>query len=164
MDNFANQKLMDQYKWIIPERRISLTQVIDKIKTQHNATMIEYRDIPNLWMHKSNAVHLPSSERLQLTADQLNIQAIKIKVDEMMLPYTEKDFTPVRCDEGDYIYVAYEDQVGYWYSNSNRLYLEIKLMQGISREAIAADEEEATDFFFGLKTYDELYAEMQAEI
>ena len=160
MDNVVNPKLMGQYKRIIPERRVSLTQVIDKIKTQYNATTIEYRDIPHLWMHKYNAVHLPSNERLQLTEEQLNIKAIKIKVDEKMLPYVVKDFTPVSFDEENYIYVAYEEQVGYWYSNSNRLYLEVTLMQGISVEAVNADEEEARDFMFCLKTYDELYAEM----
>lgn len=157
--NDAELKLIVQYARLIPERPISLGQVIERISKKFNATPIEYGDIPNLWMHRYNAIHLPKNEQMQLTAEQLKIKAIKIPINEQVLQYTVKDFTPVLCGdvEENFIYLAYEEQVDYRYSNSNRLYLEAKLMQGISQEDIYMNTETAMDFFFFLKSYDALY-------
>lgn len=157
--NDAELKLIGQYAWLIPKRPISLGQVIERISKKFHTAPIEYGDIPHLWMHRYNAVHLPKNEQMQLTEEQLKMKAIKIPINEQVLQYTVKDFTPVFCGDvkANFIYLAYEEQVDYHYSNSNRLFLEAKLMQGISQEDINMNTETAMDFFFYLKSYDELY-------
>lgn len=152
-------KLMEQYAWLIPKHPILLGQVIEQISKKFNAAQIENGDIPHLWMHRFNAVHLPKNEELRLAEEQLKIKAIKIPINEQVAQYIAKDFTPVLCgdEEANIIYLAYEEQVDYRYSNSNRLFLEAKLMQGISQKDIDMNREAAMDFFFYLKSYDELY-------
>lgn len=157
--NDTELKLIEQYAWLIPKCPISLGQVIEQISKKFNATLIEYGDIPHLWMHRYNAVHLPKNEELRLAEEQLKIKAIKIPINEKVAQYIAKDFTPVLVadEEANFIYLAYEEQVDYRYSNSNRLFLEAKLMQGISQEDIYMNTETAMDFFFYLKSYHELY-------
>ena len=154
--NDADLKLIDQYKWLIPEERIPLAQVIEKIKAKFNAVQMESGDIPLLWMHKFNAVHLPRNEELGLTEAQLKIQAIRIPISRQTRPYVEKNFVPVHSGNGSFVYLAYEEQVGYKYSNSNRLFLEAQLMQGIPVDTSEASEE-MMDFRHYLKSYHELY-------
>lgn len=157
--NDADCKLIEHYGWLIPKQPISLIQVIEQISKKFNAIQIPQGDIPHLWMHKYNAVHLPKNEQMRLSEKQLNVRAVKIQIGKQVIQYTEKNFTPVFNKDGEetYIYLAYEEQVDYRYSNSNRLYLETKLMQGISEEDISMDTEAAADFMFYLKSYDEMY-------
>ena len=69
------------------------------------------------------------------------------------------NYVPVFPDdeEADFLYLAYEEQVNYYYSNCTRLFLETHLMGGISQEEIDANTEEAMDFVHSLKSYDESY-------
>lgn len=69
------------------------------------------------------------------------------------------NYVPVFPDdeEADFLYLAYEEQVNYYYSNCNRLFLEARLMEGISQEEIDANTEETMDFVHYLKSYDESY-------
>lgn len=161
--NDTASKLMEQYTWLIPKHPILLRQVIERISKEFDASQMEYEDIPHLWMHQYNAVHLPKNEQMQLTTEQLKIKAIKILINEQIAQYTAKDFTPVMCRdaEANFLYLAYEEQVDYRYSNSNRLFLEAKLMQGISQDDIDRNTETAMDFFFCLKSYHELYGNSQ---
>lgn len=158
-------KRMEQYGWMIPKQPTSLRKVIEQLTAKFQATQMEHSMIPHLGMHQFNAVHLPKNEELHLTTEQLQIKAIKIPITPETAQYASKDFTPMLCAEGeeDYIYLAYEEQVGYRYSNSNRLYLEAALMQGIDRRDIDAHNEAWMDFFFRLKSYDELYCGAPAD-
>lgn len=161
--NDTTLKLMEQYTWLIPKHPISLSQVIERISREFDAAQMECGDIPHLWMHQYNAIHLPKNEQMQLAAEQLKIKAVKIPINAQSVQYTAKDFTPVMCrdSEANFIYLAYEEQVDYRYSNSNRLFLEAKLMQGISQDDINRNTETAMDFFFCLKSYHELYGKSQ---
>lgn len=159
----AELKLMEQYNWLIPNEPVTLSRVIDQITKKFTAIQIEYGDIPNLRMHKFNAIHLPKNEQINLTAEQVTISAIRIPISDKVLHYTTKDFTPVMGKDGDagYIYLAYEEQLGYQYSNSNKLFLEVVLMQGLSQEEIHMNSGTAKDFFFYLRSYDELYGNLK---
>ena len=149
--------LMKQYDWIIPKQPVPLGQVIEALSEKFHAVPLEGGDIPFLRMHQYNAFHLPKNEQLQLTVPQLKIKAIKIPITGQTFPYTLMNYVPVSEDEEDFLYLAYEEQVNYHYSNCNRLFLEAQLMEGISQEEIDANTETAMDFFHYLKSYDESY-------
>ena len=53
----------------------------------------------------------------------------------------------------DFIYLAYEEQIRYLYSNSNKLFLEAALAGGISEDDIANQSEEYTCYLFYLQSY-----------
>ena len=154
----ATSQLIEQYRWLIPYQPVSLHQVIDQLTNKLHATQIEYEQIPNLRMHMFNAVHLPLNEELKLTETQLRLKAIKIPITCQTSCYVEKDFVSLVGKEAeDYIYLAYEEQVGYHYSNSRWLFLEAALMQGIAQADIDMHGEVFMDFAFCLKNFDELY-------
>ena len=141
---------------VIVHGQVPLVGIIDKIKRETNANDILTSDIPNLRMHRFNAYHLPSNETLKLTEEQLQIKAIRIPIIDATKHYTAKNFVSMsRYDEAveDYIYLAYEEQVRYLYSNSNKLFLEVALARGVSEEDIAGKTEEYTCNLFYLQCY-----------
>ena len=155
----AELKQMEQYAWLIPQQPKLLSEVIQELTDRFHAAQIETKKIPSLRMHQFNALHLPKNEELQLTTEQLKIKALKISITPDTGPYVLQNFVPVssECRENDYIYFVYEEQVGYHYSNSNRFFLEAKLMEGIDPIDIDGHTEKWMDFSFCLKTYDEIY-------
>lgn len=154
----ATSKLVEQYKWLVPTQPVPLHEVIGQLSKRLPVIQLEFDKIPNLRMHLFNAVNLPSNEELKLSNDQLHIQAIKIPITSQTSHYVKKDFVSLQQREGeDYIYLAYEEQVGYHYSNSRWLFLEVALMQGVSQADIDMQGEAYMDFAFRLKTFDELY-------
>lgn len=157
--NREESKLREQYTWLIPNQPVPLHSVIEQLTEKFQAVQIEHSKIPGLRMHLYNAVHLPKNEELQLVQDQLDIKALKIPISSQTEPYVKHNFVPISSEQEDenYIYLAYEEQVGYRYSNSNRLFLETKLMQGIDQSDLDQRTEDGLDFIFYLKTYDELY-------
>lgn len=154
----ATSKLIEQYRWLVPAHPVSLHEVIGRLSEKLHATQIELNRIPNLRIHMFNAVNLPSNEELKLSDDQLHLRAIKIPINNQTSHYVEKDFVSLLQREGeDYIYLAYEEQIGYHYSNSRWLFLEVSLMQGISQADIDIQGEAYMDFAFRLQSFDELY-------
>ena len=154
----ATSQLIEQYRWLVPSQPVSLHQVIDQLTDKLHATQIEYEQIPNLRMHIFNAVHLPLNEELKLTETQLHLKAIKLPISCQTSCYVEKDFVSLVGKEfEDFIYLAYEEQVGYHYSNSRWLFLEAALMKGIAQADIDMHGEVFMDFAFRLKNFDELY-------
>lgn len=136
--------------------QVPLNAVIEKIKRDTHAYDMPTGDIPNLWMHRFNAYHLPSNEKLNLSEEELQIKAIRIPITDATKHYTAKNFVSMnRCEEGkeDYIYLAYEEQTRYLYSNSNKLFLEAVLARGVSEEDIAEKTEEYTSYLFYLQNY-----------
>ncbi len=152
-------QLLDVYHWLIPNKPVEFSSVIETLKQRFQATELDSSQIPNLKMHQFNALHLPKNEELHLCEAQLHIQAIRIPITPQTKMYTERDFVPPSSDSDGkpYIYLAYETQVGYCRSNSNRLFLECRLMQGISPSEREQNTERWRDFIFFLKTYDESY-------
>ena len=135
---------------------IPIVSVIEKIKNQTNARYISESDIPNLQMHRYNALNLPSNELQKLTEDKLKIKAIKIPITDVTKHYTVKDYVSMNRYNSaleDYIYLAYEEQVRYLYSNSNKLFLEAVLACGVSEEDITNQTENSLCYLFYLKSY-----------
>ena len=117
---------------------------------------MDANEIPNLRMHRFNAYHLPSNEILNLSEEQLEIKAIRVPTTDTTKHYVAKNFVSMnRYDEAceDYIYLAYEKQVGYLYSNSNELFLEAVLAKGISEDDITNQTEKYTCYLFYLQSY-----------
>lgn len=61
------------------------------------------------------------------------------------------------CQKDDYIYLAYESQVGYHYSNSNELFLEVALSRGLLLTDFQRKDEEYCTFLKYHQTYVNLY-------
>lgn len=133
--------------------QIPITEVVEKIKKNTNAKDMQVGDIPNLRMHRFNAYNLPSNEILNLTEEQLQIKAIRIPIVDTTEHYTAKNFVSMKHSGEDFIYLAYEEQVRYFYSNSNKLFLEAVLARGISENDIANQTEEYTCYLFYLQSY-----------
>lgn len=116
-----------------------LEDIVQKLKREYGAVQLEDHQIPSLWMHKFNAVHLPlNEESLHLPEDQLRIKAI-------MLPAAAKAqgaYDIRDSDREDVMpYLAYEEQVGYRYSNSNRLFLETDIAVGVTQKDVDTESE-----------------------
>lgn len=136
--------------------QVPLAAVIEKIKRDTHAYDMPTSEIPNLWMHRFNACNLPSNEKLKLSEEELQIKAIRIPITDATKHYTAKNFVSMnRFEEGaeDYIYLAYEEQTRYLYSNSNKLFLEAALVGGVSEADIAGKTEEYTSYLFYLQCY-----------
>lgn len=136
--------------------KVPLAEIIDKIKLKTSAMDIPTGNIPHLQMHRFNAYHLPSNESLNLAEKELRIKAIRIPITDTTKHYTEKNFVSMnRYDEEseDYIYLAYEEQVCYLYSNSSKLFLEAALARGVSEEDIVGRTEEYTCYLSYLQRY-----------
>lgn len=86
-------------------------------------------------MHLCNALHTPENEeRLHLPEDRLRVRGIR-------LPQTAGYRSREAGRETDPVYLAYEEQTGYVYSNSNALFLEVQIARGYTRR----DREEQTE-------------------
>ena len=135
---------------------VPIANIIERIKNRTGASYISKNDIPNLRMHRFNAFYLPCNETQHLSEDQLQIKAIKIPITDLTKHYTEKDYVSMnRYNETseDYIYLAYEEQVRYLYSNSNKLFLEAVLARGISEADITNETEAYICYLSYLKSY-----------
>lgn len=158
--NYFENNVLSRYPAIIVEHPVPMGEIVGRLIKQYDAEQFAADDVPSLQMHRFNAFHLPINDSLKLTMDQLQIQAIKIPIGQKTLKYTEKDFVSKASEEGDeeYIYLAYEEQVRYHYSNSNMLFLEVALAKGITQKEIDQNTLEYRDYMFYLKSYLELYA------
>lgn len=157
----CKKNMLDKHPAVIVDHPVPLGEIVERLMKQYDAKQFASADIPSLQMHRFNAFYLPSNYELKLAADQLQIKAIKIPISQKTWKYTEKDFVTRMHEEGDeeYIYLAYEEQVGYHYSNSNMLFLEVALEKGITQKEIDQDTLEYKDYIHYLKSYLELYAE-----
>ncbi len=121
------------------EEYTSLQSICEKLKEECEASWLEADQIPSLWMHKFNAVHMPiNEEKLHLPETKLRIQAIvlpaAVKVDGIydVRDSSREDVLP---------YLVYEEQVGYYYSNSNKLFLEIDIARGVTQVDLDCETE-----------------------
>ena len=134
-------------------------KIIENLKKKYRVQSLTEEEIPNLAMHRFNTAHLPAIESLGLSEEQLQIKAIKIIIDEHSRHYVHKDYVPVStyCQKDDYIYLAYESQVGYHSSNSNELFLEVALSRGLLLTDFQRKDEEYCTFLKYHQTYVNLY-------
>ncbi len=125
-------------KWPLSEYT-SFSAILEKLKAECCAIWLEESQIPSLWMHKFNAVHVPKNEEeLHLSEAQLHIQAIALPADvKVKGGYDVRD----SCHEDVLPYLAYEEQVGYHYSNSNRLFLEVDIAIGVTQVDVDSESE-----------------------
>lgn len=133
---------------------VAYSEIVEKLKQQYGAVEMPLTDVPSLQMHRYNAVNLPINEALGLTEEQLEFKAIKIPITDKSSQYTAKDYAPVvGIDGNDFVYLVYEDQVRYHYSNSNILFLEVAVSRGVSEADIENETENYLDYLFYIKCY-----------
>lgn len=145
------KEFINENPWFLTHRQIPLEEIIAGMKEQLGAVELPQEEIPQLDMHLFNAVHLPRNEELGLQEDRLNIRAVKIPITEETAHYTRRNYVPQFPE--DYIYLAFETQVGYQYSNSSKLFLETKIARGISQADTAESGENYNCYLFYLKQY-----------
>lgn len=139
---------------VIVRGSVPYSEIIERLKEQYDAVEIPLAEIPSMRMHRYNAVNLPSNEALRLTEEQLKFSAIKIPITDKSSLYTTKDYIPVVGIDGkEFIYLVYEEQLRYHYSNSNRLFLEIAVSRGIPEADIESETENYLDYLFYIKCY-----------
>lgn len=133
---------------------ITYSEIVEKLKQQYGAVEIPLTDIPSMRIHFYNAVNLPVNETLGLTEEQLKFKAIKIPITDKSSLYTAKDYVSVMGMDGkEFIYLVYEDQLRYHYSNSNRLFLEVAVSSGVPEADIENETETYLDYLFYIKCY-----------
>ena len=139
---------------VIVRGSVSYSEIVERLKEQYDAVEIPLAAVPSMRMHRYNALNLPSNEALRLTEEQLKFSAIKIPITDKSSLYTAKDYVSVVGMDGkEFIYLVYEDQVRYHYSNSNRLFLEVAVSRGISEADIENETENYLDYLFYIKCY-----------
>lgn len=139
---------------VIVRGSVPYSEIVERLKEQYDAVEIPLAEIPSMRMHRYNAVNLPSNEALRLTEEQLKFSAIKIPITDKSSLYTAKDFVPVvGLDGKEFIYLVYEEQLRYHYSNSNRLFLEVAVSSGVPEVDIENETENYLDYLFYIKCY-----------
>lgn len=139
---------------VIVRGSVPYSEIVERLKEQYDAVEIPLVEVPSMRMHRYNALNLPANEALRLTEEQLKFSAIKIPVTDKSSLYTAKNFVPVvGLDGKEFIYLVYEDQVRYHYSNSNRLFLEVVIARGIPEADIENETENYLDYLFYIKCY-----------
>ena len=137
---------------VIVRGAVPYSEIVERLKEQYDAVEIPLAEIPSMRMHRYNAVNLPSNEALRLTEEQLKFSAIKIPITDKSSLYTTKDYIPVVGIDGkEFIYLVYEEQLRYHYSNSNRLFLEVAVSRGIPESDIENETEDYLDYLFCVK-------------
>ena len=139
---------------VIVRGSVPYSEIVERLKEQYDAVEIPLAEIPSMRMHRYNAVNLPSNETLRVTEEQLQFSAIKIPITDKSSLYTAKDFVPVvGLDGKEFIYLVYEEQLRYHYSNSNRLFLEVAVSRGVPEADIENETENYLDHLFYIKCY-----------
>lgn len=145
-----------QHPSVIVRGYVPFSKIVDSFKFRYNAIDMSLSETPSMWMHRFNAINLPANEKLHLTENQLDFKAIKIPITNETKHYTDKDYVPVvkgDCGIDDFIYLVYEEKVGYKYSNSNKLFLEVSISRGIPVEDIENNTEEYLDYLVRIQRY-----------
>lgn len=133
---------------------VRVETLVEELKMEYPIENLQETDIPHLEMHYFNAIHLPNNEKLRLAKEQLRMRGVKIPICGLTRQYVEKDFVP---EKEDYIYIVYEDQVGYAYSNSSKLMLEILISRGIDEESVKKKDEDFWCYMNYIQRYVENY-------
>lgn len=125
-------------RWPLQEYT-SFSPICEKLNEECGARWLETNQIPSLWMHKFNAAHMPiNEEELHLSEESLRIQGI-------VLPAAAKaggTYDIRDSDREDVLpYLVYEEQVGYHYSNSNKLFLEVDIARGVTQADVDCETE-----------------------
>ena len=139
---------------VIVQGSVPYSEIVERLKEQYGAVAIPLAEVPSMRMHRYNALNLPSNETLRVTEEQLQFSAIKIPITDKSSLYTAKDFVPVvGLDGKEFIYLVYEEQLRYHYSNSNRLFLEVAVSRGVPEADIENETENYLDYLFYIKCY-----------
>ena len=139
---------------VIVRGSVPYREVVERLKEQYGAVEFPLAEVPSMRMHRYNALNLPSNETLRVTEEQLQFSAIKIPITDKSSLYTAKDFVPVvGLDGKEFIYLVYEEQLRYHYSNSNRLFLEVAVSRGVPEADIENETENYLDYLFYIKCY-----------
>ena len=139
---------------VIVRGSVPYSEIVERLKEQYGAVEFPLAEVPSMRMHRYNAVNLPSNEALRVTEEQLQFSAIKIPITDKSSLYTAKDFVPVvGLDGKEFIYLVYEEQLRYHYSNSNRLFLEVAISRGVPEADIENETENYLDYLFYIKCY-----------
>ena len=141
-------------------RVVPLEDIIERLKRDYQAAELPQERIPQRRMQLDNAYYYGLDEKLDFAEENLCIRAIRIPVTEKTRHYTQKDFIPWGQEENGDIYVVYEKNLGYFQSNSNKLFLEIAIARGISQADIENKSEKYKEYLWRMQCYLEDYSDL----
>lgn len=122
LEELIETKVEDEY--------ISFASIYDIFISKYGAIPLKDKDIPSLKMHYYNAFHSLGNEEKALKKEDLNIRAFSLPMTEQTKPYTDGNYVEEKVGP----YLAYEEEVNYYYSNSERLFLEVTIARGVTEE------------------------------
>jgi hypothetical protein len=144
---FDSLQILDEY--------VPFEEIIKRIRPECQVEILSTKDIPHIRMHRFNAFHLPiNEERLKIAESELQIKGIKLPICSWTEHYIKRNFVP---EEDGSIYLAYEESVGYAYSNSSKLFLEVMISRGVTKKSVEEKDDEYHDYIGYVEHYMELY-------
>lgn len=145
----------------IVDEYIRFDEIIKMIRPECQVEILSMKDIPHIKMHRFNAFHLPiNEERLKIADSKLQIKGIRLPICRWTQHYTKKNFVP---EKDGSIYLVYEESVGYAYSNSSKLFLEVMISRGIPRRSVEEKDDEYYDYIGYVRHYIRDYAHVDTQ-
>lgn len=118
------------FKGIIPIGQLPVSELIKLLRNQVDIMAIPIHTLPTHTMNFLcfNAVHCILNETLQIKTEDLSFQIFHIAENDKSTCYYR---SMPSMDKP--VYVVFEEHTGYISSNSNQLFIELELAQGVSQ-------------------------------
>ncbi len=141
---------------------VPMAQILEKLKADlHGADVPLASFTPNtIQMQQRNAYYYACDRQMGLRQEDMQLKAVRIPVTDQTRHYAEKDFTHWfvnGSEDGNGIYVIYEERSNYFYCNSSMLHLEMTIARGISEADIANHTERYAEYASLMQRYLEDY-------
>lgn len=117
------------FKDTIPIGPKSINELIDLLAERVDIMEIATSDLADHIMRMAmfNASHCILNDDLHMKPDSMSFLVFKIIQNEKSSQYSSE------ISQNEFIYVIFETHIGYIFSNSNRLFLELELLRGVSQ-------------------------------
>ena len=136
MINYNEQVRM--FKSSIPIGPKTISELVDWLRKQ-----VDIKEIPLSLLHgrtlqtaKYNARHCILNNPLQLNPDDMFFLAFEVIINQKSSRYFDTIY------DHELIYVVLEEHTGYIFSNSNRLFLDLEFIRGVSQHEFDTEGDE----------------------
>jgi hypothetical protein len=123
------------FKDMIPIGPRSVADLVMLLRKQIELVELSLNDLPvSVSMNIAyNATHCILNDDLRLRPEDMSFIAFKLKRNEKSIGYF------LNQTDGDDIYIAFEENTGYIWSNCNRLFIEQEFARGVSQYEIETE-------------------------
>ena len=134
-----NQQLK-MFKDIVPIGIISVPEIVELLKQRLDIAEITLDEFPGpiVDVAKFNASNCIFNTGLQLKPEEMSFRAFRVIKNEKSAHY---DISyQISCQEDECIYIIFEENSGYFLTNSNWLLIELELARGVSEQEIVSED------------------------